>query len=180
MRIISGIYKGRQFQLPKDLKARPTTDFAKESLFNILQNDIDFEQVCVLDLFSGTGNIAMEFVSRGAKQVTCVERYAPHVRFIRSVREKLCIRQPIIIQGDVYQFIQRCEQSFDIIFADAPYDDPQLGQIPERIFQAGMLRPGGTLIVEHSKKNDFSTLPYWTKMRQYGSVHFSFFHLKTE
>ncbi len=177
MRIISGQFKGRHFQLPKNLKARPTTDFAKESLFNILGNTVDFEDLDVLDLFSGTGSIGLEFVSRGARQVTCVEQYTPHVQFIRSVAEKLKIDNLLLVKGDCYQYIQGCGRKFDIIFADAPYADPRLPEIPQRIFDACLLNEGGVLIVEHSKKDDFKELPHFSEMREYGSVHFSFFRL---
>lgn len=180
MRIISGTFRGRQFPLPTTLKARPTTDFAKESLFNILENHIDFEECDVLDLFSGTGSIGLEFISRGARQVTCVEQYAPHVQFIRSVADKLKVTNLLLVKGDAYKYIQGCGRSFDIIFADAPYADPLLAEIPERIFAAGLLRGNGWLIVEHSKNNDFHSLPYFKEVRAYGSVHFSFFHIVSE
>lgn len=177
MRIIRGTFKGRRFQLPTNLKARPTTDFAKEGLFNIINNLIDLDGVTALDLFSGTGSIGLEFVSQGAKQVTCVERYAPHVRFIHSIVEKLDIHNLLLVQSDVYAYLQRCAMKFDIIFADAPYADPQLGTIPKRVFEADILNKGGYLIVEHSQSNDFSEHPYWKEMRVYGSVHFSFFQM---
>lgn len=174
MRIISGTYKGRRFQLPKDLKARPTTDFAKEGLFNILANKVDFEDLSVLDLFSGTGSIAFEFISRGAEKVTIVEQYAPHIKFIRSVSEK--INEPLtIINGDVYKYIETCKQKFDLIFADAPYSDPNLSNIPDRIFKAGLLNENGYLIVEHSSKTSFTDHPLFLEKRVYGSVNFSFF-----
>ncbi|MDD2618688.1 MAG: RsmD family RNA methyltransferase, partial [Bacteroidales bacterium] len=107
MRIISGTYKGRRFDLPRTLKARPTTDFAKEALFNILDNRLNYEELVVLDLFSGTGSIGLEFVSRGAITVTCVEQYAPHIKFIRKLIEKLGLDKLKLIQGDVYQYIHR-------------------------------------------------------------------------
>lgn len=176
MRIISGDFKGRRFQLPNNLKARPTTDFAKESLFNILQNITDIEDCTALDLFAGTGSIGLEFVSRGAKQVTCVEQYTPHVAFIRSVAEKLKVDNLLLVKGDVYQYINKCGRQFDIVFADAPYADPRLGEIPTLVFQANLLKQGGWLIVEHSDHNDFSQDPHFKEIRKYGSVHFSFFH----
>lgn len=176
MRIISGQFKGRRFPLPKQLKARPTTDFAKESLFNILNNQLDFEGLTVLDLFAGTGSIGLEFVSRGAASLCSVEQYQPHINFIRSVVEKLAVKNVQLIKGDVYQFINQCHRSFDVVFADAPYADALLPEIPSRVLAAGLLNPNGVLIVEHSKAHDFGHLPQCYDCRSYGSVHFSFFH----
>ncbi len=174
MRIVSGKYKGRRFELPKNLKARPTTDFAKEGLFNILNNKIDFEDISILDLFSGTGSIAFEFISRGASRATCIEQYAPHVRFIREVAAKLG-EDVIVIQGDAYKFISGTRQKFDVIFADAPYADKDLPKIPEQILNSGILDDEGLLIVEHSSKTDFSKVTGFIEKRSYGSVNFSFF-----
>ncbi len=178
MRIISGTYKGRRFELPRTLKARPTTDFAKEALFNILDNRLNYEELSVLDLFSGTGSIGLEFISRGARTVSCIEQYAAHTKFIRSVIEKLGIQNLRLIQGDVYQYIHKHTQVFDVIFADAPYADPRLIELPDLIFKAGLLRPEGLLIVEHSKSQHFDEHPCWEETRVYGSVHFSFFSQK--
>ena len=175
MRIISGIYKGRRFQLPKNLKARPTTDFAKENLFNVLANIIDFEGLRVLDLFSGTGGISFEFLSHGAKSVTCVEHYLPHVQFIKETAKKLQVDTLTIITGDAYRFIEKSTDKFDLIFADAPYADEKLSSLPERIFKSRLLSDDGLLIVEHSKSTDFSKHPLFQQMRTYGSVNFSFF-----
>jgi len=174
MRIISGKYKGRRFQLPKGLMARPTTDFAKEGLFDILANKMDFEGMNILDLFSGTGSIAFEFVSRGASKVTCVEQYALHVKFIRSVAEKL--NEPLrIIQGDVYRFISSKSGKYHLIFADAPYSDEKMSSIPDLIFKSDILYNDGLLIVEHSGKTNFDKHPFFSEKRVYGSVNFSFF-----
>lgn len=178
MRIISGTFRGRRFQLPKNLKARPTTDFAKENLFNILANRIDFEELNVLDLFSGTGSISFEFLSRGAKSVTCVEHYAPHVKFIKEVAGKLRTDNLTVITGDVYRFIENSVDRFDLIFADAPYADEKLSSIPERILKSSLLADDGLLIVEHSKSTDFSQHPLYRETRVYGSVNFSFFQAK--
>lgn len=178
MRIISGTYKGRRFDLPRSLKARPTTDFAKEALFNILDNRLNYEELDVLDLFSGTGSIGLEFVSRGAASVYCIEQYSPHTKFIRSVVEKLGVQNLRLIQGDVYQYIHKHPGLFDVIFADAPYTDPRLIELPNLIFEAGLLKPEGLLIVEHSKAQHFDEHPHWEETRVYGSVHFSFFSQK--
>ncbi len=180
MRIISGVFKGRRFQLPTHLKARPTTDFAKESLFNILQNITEIEDSTALDLFAGTGSIGLEMISRGAKQVTCVELYTPHIQFIRSVAEKLKVENLLLVKGDVYQYIAKCGRQFDIVFADAPYADPRLAEIPQLIFKSALLKKGGWLVVEHSSHNDFSQDSHFKEVRKYGSVHFSFFQAATE
>lgn len=180
MRIVSGTFRGRKFQLPKNLKARPTTDFAKENLFNILANRIDFEELRVLDLFSGTGSISFEFLSRGAKSVTCVEHYNPHVKFIKEVAEKLKVENLTIVSGDVYRFIENSAGKYDLIFADAPYADERLASIPERILKSSLLVENGLLIVEHSKTNNFSSHPLYRETRAYGSVNFSFFQAKEE
>jgi len=175
MRIVSGIYRGRKFQLPANLQARPTTDFAKENLFNILSNRMDFEDLNVLDLFSGTGSISFEFLSRGAKAVTCVEQYAPHVKFIKEVAEKLKVENFTVLTGDAYRFIENSNGKFDLIFADAPYADERLSSIPERILASSLLAENGLLIVEHSKTTSFGSNPLYKETRTYGSVNFSFF-----
>jgi len=178
MRIVSGTFRGRRFQLPKNLKARPTTDFAKENLFNILANRVDFEELRILDLFSGTGSISFEFLSRGAKTVTCVEHYAPHVKFIKEVAEKLKVDNLTIVNGDVYRFIENSAGKFDLIFTDAPYADERLDSIPDRILRSTLLTEDGLLIVEHSKSNNFGKHPLYRETRTYGSVNFSFFQAK--
>jgi 16S rRNA (guanine966-N2)-methyltransferase len=175
MRIVSGNFRGRRFQLPNNLKARPTTDFAKENLFNILNNRLDFEELKVLDLFAGTGSIGFEFLSRDAASVTFVEQYAPHVQFIRDVAQKLKVSNFSVIAGDVYRFIKTSPARFDLIFADAPYSDPKMDSIPDRIFGSLLLAENGLLIVEHGKTTDFSQHPLFFEQRVYGSVHFSFF-----
>lgn len=179
MRIISGKYKGRRFQLPKGLKARPTTDFAKEGLFNILSNRMDFEELRVLDLFSGTGSIAFEFVSRGAARVTCVEQYSLHTKFINSVAKTLNEDAVVnVIQGDVYRFIEKGAGEYDLIFADSPFADERLSSIPEKIFKTNLLAKDGILIVEHSSKTDLSKHPFFDEKRTYGNVNFSIFEKK--
>jgi len=164
--------------LPTNLKARPTTDFAKENLFNILANRVDFEELRVLDLFSGTGSISFEFLSRGAKAVTCVEHYAPHVKFIKEVAEKLKAKNFTVISGDVYRFIENSVGKFDLIFADAPYADERLSSIPERILKSSLLAEDGILVVEHSKSTNLRNHPLYRETRMYGSVNFSFFQAK--
>lgn len=175
MRIVSGEFKGRRFQLPTNLKARPTTDFAKENLFNILANRLDFDELRVLDLFAGTGSIGFEFVSRGAIAVTFVEQYAPHIKFMKDVAAKLSCTNCTFITGDVYRFIDSAHTVYDLIFADAPYADEKMSSIPDLIFKSESLSEEGLLIVEHGKNTDFKEHPNFIEQRVYGSVHFSFF-----
>lgn len=175
MRIISGKYKSRRFQLPTNFSARPTTDMARESLFNILNNRIDWENANALDLFSGTGCIAVEFVSRGCPHVTSVESNAKNHAFIQKVKEMLDAKELLTIKSDVFSFIKSCKQTFDLIFADPPYDLKELDLIPTKIFEKELLNDEGIFILEHSKKNTFTEHPFFKEERKYGSVHFSFF-----
>lgn len=175
MRIISGKYKSRKFQLPTNFSARPTTDMARESLFNILNNRIDWENASALDLFSGTGCIAVEFVSRGCPHVISVESNARNHAFIQKVKEMLDAKELLTIKSDVFSFIKSCNQTFDLIFADPPYDLKELDLIPTKIFEKELLNDEGIFILEHSKKNTFTEHPFFKEERKYGSVHFSFF-----
>jgi 16S rRNA (guanine(966)-N(2))-methyltransferase RsmD len=175
MRIISGKYKGRRIQPPTNITARPTTDFAKEALFNVLQNRLDFEELLVLDLFSGTGSIGLEFASRGSVGVTCVEMSRVQSQFIRKVSADLKMDNMHLIQGDVFKFIKACSSKFDLIFADPPYQLPTLPTLPDLIFEAGLLKEDGLFILEHSEKNNFESHPHFVDHRNYGSVNFSFF-----
>ncbi len=175
MRIISGQFKGRRFSPPKNFNARPTTDFAKENLFNILNNRVDWEECSALDLFSGTGGICVEFVSRGCTQVVAVEKSPQHARFIKRVADELKISNLRLFAMDVFRFLENNGERFDLIFADPPYDLPTLEQIPEIILNKDFLNEGGIFIMEHSKKNDFSHLPHFVEKRVYGSVNFSIF-----
>ncbi|HKM44137.1 MAG TPA: 16S rRNA (guanine(966)-N(2))-methyltransferase RsmD [Dysgonamonadaceae bacterium] len=175
MRIISGKYKSRRFQLPTNFTARPTTDFARESLFNILNNRLEWEETDALDLFSGTGSIAIEMVSRGCKHVVSVEKSSKNHAFIEKVKEKLDANEMLTIKADVFSFIKSCSQTFDLIFADPPYDLEGLSSIPTKILEHNLLKPNGIFIIEHSKKNTFIDHPSFTEERKYGNVHFSFF-----
>ena len=175
MRIISGKYKSRRIQLPSNFKARPTTDMARESLFNILNNIIDWENTSALDLFSGTGSIAIEFVSRGCPHVISVESDARNHAFIQKLKEQLDAKELLTIKANAFSFIKSCNQTFDIIFADPPYDLKDLESIPSKIFEHELLNDDGVFILEHSKKNTFTEHPFFTEERKYGSVHFSFF-----
>ena len=175
MRIISGKYGRRRFDVPTNITARPTTDMARENLFNVLGNLIDFEDITVLDLFAGTGAISFEFVSRGCASVTCVEKASTQFNFIQKVKKQLGEENMTLIKGDVFRFIASCRQQFDVIFADPPYDLPGLPQLPELILNSAMVKPGTLVIVEHSKANDFTAIPQFLQHRLYGKVNFSIF-----
>ena len=175
MRIISGIYGGRRLSPPKNITARPTTDFAKESLFNLLNNRIDFEGIDVLDLFAGTGGIGIECVSRGARDVTAVEIAHVQQNWIISCCKQLGIRNLSVIRGDVFKFLNACRTKYDLIFADPPYALEQLPTLPDVILGQDILKEDGWLVIEHGKDTDFTTHPRHIETRTYGSVHFSFF-----
>lgn len=176
MRIIGGELRGRLFKPGKNFKARPTTDFARENLFNILSNRIDFEETKVLDLFAGTGSISFEFASRGCKSVTTVEIDHVHYAFIDSVTRQLNLSSTVhLLRYDVLKFIPRCTEKYDLIFADPPYQLKSLKEVPELILKHELLNPGGMLILEHGKSDNFSSHPNIFEQRVYGSVHFSFF-----
>lgn len=176
MRIISGIYRRRRFSVPSSFNARPTTDFAKENLFNVLMNLIDLEGLEALDLFSGTGSIAFELISRGCSKVTAVEKNHAHSSFIAKVAKELKTDALRLISGDVFRFLNTAKpESFDFIFADPPYDLNDLDKIPEIILERNLLRAEGMFIMEHPKEYDFSALPFFFQHRKYGSVNFSFF-----
>ena len=179
MRIITGKYKGRHFDIPRSFKARPTTDFAKENIFNVLNGYIDFEDATALDLFAGTGSISLELLSRGCSQVVSVEMDRDHHRFITECMKKLLgdnhNTQSQVIRGDVFRFVKSCHLQFDFIFADPPYALEQLPKIPDLIFEKGLLKEGGIFVFEHGKQNDFSKHPNFVEHRSYGSVNFSIF-----
>ncbi len=175
MRIIGGKYRSRRIQTPSTLKARPTTDFAKESLFNILSNKINWEEARALDLFSGTGSIALEMVSRGCPQVICVEQNPTHYNFICRAKEMLRAPELIPIKADVFKYLQNNNLKFDLIFADPPYDLTEGEKIPSLILEKDLLNNNGIFVMEHARKYTFSHLPMFLEERKYGSVHFSFF-----
>ena len=175
MRIITGKYKGRHFDIPKSFKARPTTDFAKENIFNVLTGYFDFEGATALDLFSGTGSITLELISRGCDHVISVELDRDHHRFIQQCLQKLDTNVGVPLRGDVFRFMKSCKQQFDFIFADPPYALKELSTIPNLIFDKGLLKPGAIFVLEHGKDNDFSADPHFVEHRSYGSVNFSIF-----
>ncbi len=175
MRIISGKYGGRIIKPPGNFKARPTTDLAKESLFNILSNHWNFNELDILDLFSGTGSVGFEFISRGAASVVMIERNYTHFRFIRKVAQMLPVENVRIMKADVCKAISKINQHFDIVFADPPYDMPDFESIPGLVFENNLLKPGGWFILEHSSNQDFMNSRGFFDSRKYGSVNFSFF-----
>jgi 16S rRNA (guanine(966)-N(2))-methyltransferase RsmD len=175
MRIITGKYKGRHFEVPRSFKARPTTDFAKENIFNVLNGYLDFEDAVALDLFSGTGSISLELLSRGCSQVISVEADRDHHAFIKQCLKKLDTDQCIAIRGDVFRFVKSCRQQFNFIFADPPYALPKIADIPNLILEKGILKEEGVFVFEHGKDLDFSNHPRFCEHRSYGSVNFSIF-----
>ena len=175
MRIISGKFKGKPFYPNKKFNARPTTDFAKEGLFNILNNTIDFTDLEILDLFSGTGSISYEFLSRNSKTVHAVEKDRNHIRFINKTINELKVENFKIFISDVFRFVKHAPKLYDIIFADPPFDLENLETIPDLIFANKILKPDGFLILEHSNKNNFDNHKNFYDKRNYGKVNFSFF-----
>ena len=177
MRIISGKFRGRRLSPPKNITARPTTDFAKESLFNLLNNRLDFEDSRMLDLFAGTGSIGLEFVSRGAKQVTAVELAHTQQNFIIQTCKQLGIQNLSVVRGDVFRFLSAAMPGqaglYDFIYADPPYALERLAELPDLVLP--LLKDDGWFVLEHGKTNDFQSHPRFREMRTYGSVHFSFF-----
>lgn len=175
MRIISGRYRGRTIVPPRNLRARPTTDFAKENLFNVLSNLVDFEDLDVLDLFSGTGSISYEFASRDAKSVTSVEVNSVHHNFIRQTARDLKFENFYAVKANVFLYLKSCTKKFDLIFSDAPYDLEGSEEVIRLVFESELLAEDGILIFEHSKDQDVSNMPHYWQTRSYGSVQFSFF-----
>lgn len=176
MRIIRGKYGRRRFDVPTNITARPTTDFARENIFNVLENIVDFdEQPSALDLFAGTGAITFEFLSRGCSEVTAIEKAPTQYNFIKRVAQQLNVDNLTLIKTDALRFINAASASYDIIFADPPYDMEGFGEIPAMVLQSRLVAPGTVFVMEHSKRFDFSSLPYFHRHLAYGSVNFSIF-----
>lgn len=176
MRIISGIYGRRRFDVPSSFSARPTTDFAKENLFNVVNNLLDLEDADALDLFAGTGSISFELLSRGCRQVTSVEKNNAHASFIAKVAKELKTDALHLIRGDVFRYLHSAPaEGFDFIFADPPYALKELPDVPRMVMERNLLKEGGLFVMEHPKNYDFSDLPGFSQHRVYGSVNFSFF-----
>lgn len=177
MRIISGEFKGRRITAPKKLPVRPTTDMAKEALFNILNNQFYFDDISVLDLFAGTGNISYEFASRGTEQITCVDQDFGCIKFINETAESF--KMPIqTVKSDVFKYLENSKQKATIIFADPPYEFSveEFSKIPELVFENNLLEDEGVLVVEHSKHTDLSHLKNYSYSKSYGGNTFSFFN----
>ena len=175
MRIISGKFRGRAINPPKNLRARPTTDFAKENLFNILTNLVNFEECTVLDLFAGTGSISYEFASRGVKSVTAVEINSVHHNFIRNTARDLGADNIFAVKANVFLYLKSCPKRFDIVFSDAPYDLEGIEDVVDLVLSGNILEDDGIFIFEHSEKYNFENHPLFWQSRSYGSVQFSFF-----
>lgn len=175
MRIIRGKYGKRRFDVPKNITARPTTDFARENIFNVLENLDGFEDKSACDLFAGTGAVSFEFLSRGCNYVTAVERAPVQVAFIKKVAQILGDTNLHLVKTDVFKFIEENSRAYDYVFADPPYDHPRFDEIPGLILNSMLVRPGTVVIIEHSKNRDFSSLPGFNQRRAYGSVNFSIF-----
>ena len=175
MRIIGGRLKGKVILPPAGYKARPTTDFAKEGLFNILDNEYEFEDLKVLDLFGGTGSIAFEFASRGAARVYCVEMARENASFIKTEAQRLGLDNVTMVRDNVFDFLPICRERFDIVFADPPYALEGLEKLPDLVFAADILYPERYFILEHGDEHSFVNHPRFVKERHYGRVHFSFF-----
>ena len=176
MRIISGIHKGRRIQAPKKLPVRPTTDMAKEAIFNILNNHYYFDEISVLDLFSGIGSISYEFASRGTEKIVSIDQEYGCVKFIKTTAQEF--EMPIqVIKGNVFKYLENCHAQFSIIFADPPYSfsEEMFAKIPQLIFQNNLLEEEGLLIIEHSKHTDLSQLEHFKYSKTYGGNMFSFF-----
>lgn len=180
MRVIGGKYKRRRFDVPRTFKARPTTDFAKENIFNVLSNHIDFEDgVRALDLFAGTGSITVELLSRGCDNVVSVEKDSAHCNFIGKVLKELGDENCFLVKGDVLKYVSGSNTTFDFIFADPPYALKELPLLPSLILdETDILSPDGIFVLEHGKEYDFSDNPHFIDHRAYGSVNFSIFSKK--
>jgi 16S rRNA (guanine966-N2)-methyltransferase len=175
LRIIGGTYRGRRITPPSGLRARPTTDFAREGLFNILNNRVDFEDITVLDLFSGTGCISFEFASRGAKEIHLIEKDYKHITGIRKIIRELELSNIKAIHIDVKAYLKTCTAKYDIVFADPPYELSWLREIPDLVAGSGIIKEEGFLILEHPRDMSFGGHNLFFEHRNYGGVNFSFF-----
>ena len=180
MRIIAGTLRGRRLNPPANLPVRPTTDMARESLFNILNNYVDYEECAVLDLFAGTGAVSVEFVSRGAREVTAVDINAACTDFIKSTTQQLSIDNLRVVRADVFDLLRRANRQFDIVFADPPYAAPDLPKLPDLVFEHDLLTDDGIFVLEHPREFNFEEHPRFWQHRAYGKVNFTFFAKKLD
>ncbi len=180
MRIISGKFKGRQIHPPKRFVGRPTTDFARESIFNVLNNHYNLDEVRFLDLFSGSGAFTYEMVSRGCTDITAIEIDEAQVRFIEKTLDGLQADGCEVYNANAIGYLERTMDEFHIIFADPPFDSDEYEEVHRLVFDRNLLRPGGLLVMEHNKKHDFSQLPHFLEQRKYGTVNFSIFEQKMD
>ncbi len=176
MRIIGGTHRGRRINPPSNFKARPTTDFAREGLFNILNNRVDFETIDVLDLFAGTGSISYEFASRGVKSVHLVEKDINHISGIKKILKDMDLQNVRPVHIDVKAYLKTCSVKYDIVFADPPYELSWLQELPDIVTQAGVIKEGGVFILEHPRDLSFTHHKLFFEHRNYGGVNFSFFN----
>ncbi len=181
MRIIGGEFGGRRFNPPANIPARPTTELAKEGIFNILSNSIDLEDIETLDLFSGTGSITYELASRGAGKLTVVERDDKSFVFIKKTAEALGITgKTTFVKADVFKFLKQCTEKYDLIFADPPYALINIDEIPQLVFEKQLLKPGGMFIMEHAARNNYEKHPNFFRLKNYGTSLFTIFTQPTE
>jgi 16S rRNA (guanine(966)-N(2))-methyltransferase RsmD len=176
MRIVGGEHGGRKFNPPSKMPyTRPTTDIAKEGLFNVLQHKLDIEELKTLDLFGGTGSISYELASRGAKDLTIVEKDAAMHEFIKKTSNDLRLENFRPVKMDVFKFINQCNDKFDLIFAGPPYALTNIDELPKLVFEKQLLNPGGWFILEHTPRNDYKSFPFYKTEKKYGTTIFSIF-----
>lgn len=180
MRIISGKYGRRRFDVPTNITARPTTDFARENIFNVIANMTDIEGATVTDLFAGTGAVSFEFLSRGAAEVTAVEKSPIQSRFIRKVADTLGDKNLHLVRGDVFKFLATARGPVDIVFADPPYNLDRFDEVAPAVMASGLVGPGTLFILEHSRERSYEEHPWFHSHRAYGSVNFSIFEVREE
>jgi 16S rRNA (guanine(966)-N(2))-methyltransferase RsmD len=180
MRIIAGTLKGRRLNPPANLPVRPTTDMAREGLFNILNNYVDFEDCTVMDLFAGTGAMSIEFISRGVREVTSIDINNACTDYIKSEAQRLELRNLRVVRADVFDLLKRANRKFDIVFADPPYAIEGLETLPDLVFEHQLLNEDGIFILEHPREYSFEEHPHFWQHRNYGKVNFTFFAMKLD
>lgn len=179
MRIVAGELRGRRLNPPTNIPVRPTTDFAKESLFNILRNKIEFSECTALDLFCGTGGISFEFVSRGIRQITSIDMNPKCIAFINKTKEQFGVDNLFALRQDAFVYLGRSKMQYDVVFADPPYEMQNFDLVPDLVLKS-FLKPGGLFVLEHSKEHSYQDNPYFVEQRHYGKVNFTFFKMPEE